>query len=225
MIRVPALETAQVKQFYNGPESFTADNNFIVGPAPGFDNFYVGCGFNSMGIASAAAPARRSPNGSCKASRHWIYGRSIFAASARFNAQRELAARSHQRSARHALQDAVAEPRARKRAAVPALAVVCAAAATPARASGRRWDGNVPNFFAPSREQAQHRILAGGIKTGTAWVADEHRACRERVAIFDMSSFAKLLLQGSASARDALAVAGRQRTTERRPAQRSTRPC
>ena len=58
MIRVPALETAQVKQFYNGPESFTADNNFIVGPAPGFDNFYVGCGFNSMGIASAGGAGR-----------------------------------------------------------------------------------------------------------------------------------------------------------------------
>ncbi len=58
MIRVPALETAQVKQFYNGPESFTADNNFIVGPAPGFENFYVGCGFNSMGIASAGGAGR-----------------------------------------------------------------------------------------------------------------------------------------------------------------------
>ena len=27
--RVPALETAEVKQFMNGPESFTADNNAI----------------------------------------------------------------------------------------------------------------------------------------------------------------------------------------------------
>ncbi|MBS1135478.1 MAG: FAD-dependent oxidoreductase, partial [Burkholderiaceae bacterium] len=64
MIRVPALENAQVKQFYNGPESFTADNNFIVGPAPGIDNLYVGCGFNSMGIASGG--------GAGKALAEWI---------------------------------------------------------------------------------------------------------------------------------------------------------
>src|SRR5207249_2304047 len=51
--RVPALETCEVKQFYNGPESFTPDNNFIVGESPELRNFYVAAGFNSMGIASA----------------------------------------------------------------------------------------------------------------------------------------------------------------------------
>jgi glycine/D-amino acid oxidase-like deaminating enzyme len=51
--RVPALETAQVRQFYNGPESFTPDNNFILGEAPELRHFFVGAGFNSMGIASA----------------------------------------------------------------------------------------------------------------------------------------------------------------------------
>ncbi|MGH6624157.1 MAG: FAD-dependent oxidoreductase, partial [Burkholderiaceae bacterium] len=64
MERVPALETARVKQFVNGPESFTADNNFILGPAPGLANVYVGCGFNSMGIASAG--------GAGKALAEWI---------------------------------------------------------------------------------------------------------------------------------------------------------
>ncbi|HET9023240.1 MAG TPA: FAD-dependent oxidoreductase, partial [Burkholderiaceae bacterium] len=64
ILRVPALETARVKQFYNGPESFTADNNFIVGPAPGLENVWVGGGFNSMGIASAG--------GAGKALAEWI---------------------------------------------------------------------------------------------------------------------------------------------------------
>jgi sarcosine dehydrogenase len=32
--RVPALETAGVKQLINGPESFTPDGNFILGEAP-----------------------------------------------------------------------------------------------------------------------------------------------------------------------------------------------
>jgi sarcosine dehydrogenase len=51
--RVPALETAEVKRFINGPESFTADNNYILGEAPGIRGLFVAAGFNSMGIASS----------------------------------------------------------------------------------------------------------------------------------------------------------------------------
>ena len=58
LVRVPQLETSEVKKFYNGPESFTADNNFILGEAPELKNFYVGAGFNSMGIASAGGAGR-----------------------------------------------------------------------------------------------------------------------------------------------------------------------
>jgi len=50
--RVPALETAGVKQMINGPESFTPDGNFIVGAAPECANMFVGAGFNAFGIAS-----------------------------------------------------------------------------------------------------------------------------------------------------------------------------
>jgi glycine cleavage system aminomethyltransferase T/glycine/D-amino acid oxidase-like deaminating enzyme len=56
--RVPQLANAEVKKFYNGPESFTPDNNFILGEAPELKNFYVGAGFNSMGIASAGGAGR-----------------------------------------------------------------------------------------------------------------------------------------------------------------------
>ena len=50
--RVPALETAGVRQLINGPESFTPDGNFILGEAPELKNFYVGAGFNAFGIAA-----------------------------------------------------------------------------------------------------------------------------------------------------------------------------
>jgi 4-methylaminobutanoate oxidase (formaldehyde-forming) len=53
IMRVPALETAPVKQFVNGPESFTADNNYVLGEAPGVRSLFVLGGFNSMGIASS----------------------------------------------------------------------------------------------------------------------------------------------------------------------------
>ena len=58
LIRVPQLAEAEVKKFYNGPESFTPDNNFILGEAPELKNFFVGAGFNSMGIASAGGAGR-----------------------------------------------------------------------------------------------------------------------------------------------------------------------
>jgi len=50
---VPALETAGIRQLLNGPESFTSDGNFILGKAPEIGGFFVGCGFNAFGIASA----------------------------------------------------------------------------------------------------------------------------------------------------------------------------
>lgn len=62
--RVPALDSTGVKKFYNGPESFTPDNGFLLGEAPELRNFYVGAGFNSMGIASAG--------GAGKALAEWI---------------------------------------------------------------------------------------------------------------------------------------------------------
>lgn len=50
--RVPAMETAGIKQLINGPESFTPDGNFILGEAPELRNLFVGAGFNAFGIAS-----------------------------------------------------------------------------------------------------------------------------------------------------------------------------
>ena len=42
----------------NGPESFTPDNNFIIGEAPELKNFFVAAGFNSIGIASGGGAGR-----------------------------------------------------------------------------------------------------------------------------------------------------------------------
>jgi len=58
MLRIPALEETGIKKFYNGPESFTPDNQFIMGEAPELANFFVAAGFNSVGIASAGGAGR-----------------------------------------------------------------------------------------------------------------------------------------------------------------------
>ncbi len=56
--RVPALEHAGVVDLINGLEAFTPDGNFILGPAPNLDNFFMACGFNAFGIASAGGAGR-----------------------------------------------------------------------------------------------------------------------------------------------------------------------
>jgi len=53
LTRLPVAAGDRIKKFYNGPESFTPDNQFILGEAPGLRNFFVAAGFNSVGIASA----------------------------------------------------------------------------------------------------------------------------------------------------------------------------
>jgi 4-methylaminobutanoate oxidase (formaldehyde-forming) len=58
LVRVPALEETGIRKFYNGPESFTPDNQFVLGAAPELDGYYVGAGFNSVGIASAGGAGR-----------------------------------------------------------------------------------------------------------------------------------------------------------------------
>lgn len=56
--RIPALADAGIRKFYNGPESFTPDNQFLLGEAPELPGFFVGAGFNSVGIASAGGAGR-----------------------------------------------------------------------------------------------------------------------------------------------------------------------
>ena len=56
--RVPALETAEVRMLLNGPESFTPDGHFMLGESPAVDGLFLGCGFNSAGIASSGGAGR-----------------------------------------------------------------------------------------------------------------------------------------------------------------------
>jgi len=51
--RMPLLAQAGIHTFFNGPESFTPDDAYHLGLAPELDNFWVAAGFNSIGIQSA----------------------------------------------------------------------------------------------------------------------------------------------------------------------------
>jgi glycine cleavage system aminomethyltransferase T/glycine/D-amino acid oxidase-like deaminating enzyme len=64
--RLPVLGKIGIHTFFNGPESFTHDDRYLLGEAPELRNFYVACGFNSVGIQSAG--------GAGKALAEWIVG-------------------------------------------------------------------------------------------------------------------------------------------------------
>ncbi|MEM7499714.1 MAG: FAD-dependent oxidoreductase [Pseudomonadota bacterium] len=51
--RMPMLAKAGIHTFFNGPESFTPDDSYHLGLAPELDNYWVAAGFNSIGIQSA----------------------------------------------------------------------------------------------------------------------------------------------------------------------------
>ena len=50
--RLPVLETAGVKMLLNGPESFTPDGSFMLGEAAETRGLFLGCGMNSVGVAT-----------------------------------------------------------------------------------------------------------------------------------------------------------------------------
>jgi heterotetrameric sarcosine oxidase gamma subunit len=62
--RIPALRATGIRTFFNGPESFTPDDRYLLGESPALRNFFVAAGFNSVGIQSAG--------GAGKALAEWI---------------------------------------------------------------------------------------------------------------------------------------------------------
>ena len=149
LLRIPALEHTGIKKFYNGPESFTPDNQFILGEAPECANFFVGAGFNSVGIASAGGAGRAlaewivngAPTTDLTGGRHPPV-RPV-------QRQHRVAARPGRRGARRALRNPLAQPGTRRppgRSAARRCTTCCVAADAN---FGSRMGWERANFFAP----------------------------------------------------------------------------
>lgn len=50
--RFPVMNKAGIRNFFCGPESFTPDGGYLVGPSPEVQGLYIAAGLNSMGILS-----------------------------------------------------------------------------------------------------------------------------------------------------------------------------
>ena len=51
--RVPVLEKTGIQLFFNGPESFTPDDRYLLGETPEVPGLFCATGFNSIGILSS----------------------------------------------------------------------------------------------------------------------------------------------------------------------------
>ncbi|MBI5716238.1 MAG: FAD-dependent oxidoreductase [Burkholderiales bacterium] len=197
--RTPCLETAKVKMLLNGPESFTPDGNFILGEAPELRGYFVCAGFNSAGIANSGGAGRLIAEwiaGGEAPSDLWDVDIRRFAP---FMANRKaLAERTGETLGLHY---AMRWPRQeletmRPLRTSPLHDLLAARGAEFGSRNG--WER--ANYFRPAGAARPAPTL--GRPGWLDWVIEEQRATREAVAIYDQTSFGKLLLQG----RDALAV-------------------
>ena len=194
LARVPALHHAGIRQLINGPESFTPDGNFILGEAPEIRGFYVGAGFNAFGIASAGGAGR--------ALAEWV---------AAGEPPMDLWPVDIRRFGRHHRSDDWVRTRtieAYSKHYTMAWPFEEYCSARPLRVSplyqrlkdqgacfGEKLGWERPNWFAPPGVEAKD-VYTYGRQNWFDQVGMEHQACRERVALFDQTSFAKILLIG-----------------------------
>ena len=56
--RMPVLADAGIRLFFNGPESFTPDDRYLLGESPDVRGLFVAAGFNSIGIQSSGGAGK-----------------------------------------------------------------------------------------------------------------------------------------------------------------------
>lgn len=192
--RIPALEHVEVQALINGPESFTPDDRFMIGQAPDLAGFYLGCGMNSVGVASGG--------GVGSALAEWIIAgeptMDLWAVDVRrfapfWNNLRTVRDRAAESLSLHY---ALSYP-GRERATARGLRLSPfydrqkAAGAHFEERNG--WER--PSWFSPPGRVVEPELTFAR----PAWfdcIAREHLAARRGVALFDRTGLGKILVQG-----------------------------
>ncbi len=203
MRRVPALESTGVQVFFNGPESFTPDDRYLLGETPEVRGLYVAAGFNSIGIQSAG--------GAGKVLADWIVDGhppfdlwdvdirrcAPFQRNRRYLRDRTVETLGLLYAMHWPFRQAESARGVRRSVLHERLKSAGACFGEVAGYERANWfatDGSAPRYE-----------YSYGRQNWFAQSAAEHRAVREGVGLFDQSSFAKFTLRG----RDAARVLGR----------------
>lgn len=195
LARVPCLATVGIQKFFNGPESFTPDNRYYLGEAPELPGFFVAAGFNSVGIQSGG--------GAGMVLAHWIADGHAPMDVADVDIRRAFTFQNDLGYLKSRVAEAVGllyamhwpyrqYESARGIRMSPLHERLCAANACMGEYAG--WER--PNWYAPPGVKPEYRY-SWKRQNWFDYCAAECRAARERVALFDQSSFAKFLVRGA----------------------------
>ena len=192
--RLPVLSDVGIRLFFNGPESFTPDDRYLLGETPELRNHWVATGFNSIGMQSAG--------GAGKVLAEWmVKGRPPmdlwdvdvrrmhpFQTNRRYLCDRSVEALGLL-YAMHWPFRQVETARGVRRSPIHDRLVALGAC------HGENGGWERPNWYAPEGIEPTYEYTYGR-QNWFEYSAAEHRACRESAALFDQTSLAKLLVQG-----------------------------
>ena len=192
--RMPLLARTGIHTFFNGPESFTPDDRYYLGEAPGLAGYWVAAGYNSIGIVSSG--------GAGMALAAWmdrgeppfdLWEVDIRRAQPFQRNRRYLRARVTETLgllyADHWPFRQMASARGVRRS--PLHEALAARGAVFGEVAG--WER--ANWFARPGEPREY-VYSWGRQNWFANSAAEHRALREGVGLLDMSSFGKIRVEG-----------------------------
>ena len=194
MHRMPALEDAGIQKFFCGPESFTPDVRYHLGPVPQFQNCFIAAGMNSIGLQSAG--------GIGKVISEWMRDGKPPADLWEVDVRRNMPFQRNRKYLRERVSETLGllyathwpfhqYETARGVRKSPLYDRLCAAGACHGEAFG--WER--PNWYAPKGVKAEYEYSYGR-QNWFEHSAAEHKAVRENVGLFDQTSFAKFRLEG-----------------------------
>ncbi|WP_299931969.1 FAD-dependent oxidoreductase [uncultured Pelagimonas sp.] len=192
--RVPLLAEAGIHTFFNGPESFTPDDAYHLGLAPEMDNVWVAAGFNSIGIQSAGGAGMALADWMDSGEKPFDLGDVDISRMQPFQGNKKyLFERSKETLG---LLYADHFPYRQKETArgvrrTPFHHHLLEQGAVMGELAG--WER--ANWFANPGQEREYRYSwkrQNWFKNS----ADEHRAIRENVGMYDMSSFGKIRVEG-----------------------------
>ncbi len=198
--RMPVLENTGIQTWFNGPESFTPDDRYLLGETPEVKDLFVACGFNSIGIQSSG--------GAGKVLAEWIRDRKPPMDLVDIEVQRM----NPFQGTRKYLEDRTVETLGLLyKTHWPFYQYTTARGARrthfhePLKAAGAcygelgGWER--PNWFAPQGVDPEYEYSYGK-QNWFPHVAAECHATRDAVALYDQSTMTKFIVEG----RDALKV-------------------
>ena len=192
--RMPMLASAGIHTFFNGPESFTPDDAYHLGLAPEMDNVWIAAGFNSIGIQSAGGAGMALSQWMDGGEKPFDLGDVDIARMQPFQGNRTYLFERSKETLGLLYADHfpyLQKTTARGVRRTPFHNHLAAEGAVFGEIAG--WER--ANWFARDGQEREYEYSWGRQNWFENW-AEEHRAVRDNVGMYDMSSFGKLRVEG-----------------------------